>query len=65
MRSAGAPSDRRFDHFRCEEVTITNVNHNTYTITAETRHTSKIIDDIQVLSPYAHNNNGEGIHHMP
>jgi len=44
---------------------ITNVNRKTFTVTAESRHSAKTIDDIQVLVPYHHYANGEGIHHLP
>lgn len=64
-RTTGAPSHSRFSHFRCEECTITNVNRKTFTVTAESRHTAKTIEDIQVLVPYHHYANGEGIHHLP
>jgi hypothetical protein len=64
-RTTGSPSHNRFSHFRCEECTITNVNRKTYTVTAESRHTAKTIEDIQVLAPYHHYANGEGAHHLP
>lgn len=64
-RTPGAPSHSRFSHFRCEECTITNVNRRTFTVTAESRHTAKTIEDIQVLVPYHHYANGEGVHHLP
>lgn len=64
-RTTGSPSHNRFSHFRCEECTITDVNRKTFTVTAESRHTAKTIEDIQVLVPYHHYANGEGIHHLP
>lgn len=64
-RTTGGPSHNRFSHFRCEEGTITNVNRKTYTVTVETRHTSKTVEDVQVLVSYHHYANGEGDHHLP
>jgi hypothetical protein len=31
----------------------------------DTRHTGKTVEDVQVMSPYLHYENGEGIHHLP
>lgn len=64
-RTPDGPSHRRYSHFRCEEATITNVNRNTYTVTCQTRHSDKEPEDIQILAPYHHYGNGEGIHHLP
>lgn len=64
-RTPGGPSHSRHSAFRCEEATISNVNRKTYTVTVETRHSEKTIEDIQVCAPYHHFSNGEGIHHLP
>jgi hypothetical protein len=64
-RTNGGPSHNRHSPFRCEEGTITDVNRNTYTVTVETRHSEKTVEDVQVLAPYHHFSNGEGIHHLP
>lgn len=64
-RTEGAPSHSKFSHFRCEQAEISNVNRNTFTVTAESKYTAKTIEDIQVLSPYHHFSNGEGVHHLP
>ncbi len=64
-KTADAPSDNRYSHFRCEEGVVTNVNRKTYTVTVETRHSAKTIYDIQCLVPYHHYSNGEGIHYLP
>lgn len=44
---------------------IRDVNRNAWTVTAVTVHTSKELSDVQVMSPYLHYSNGEGIYHMP
>jgi hypothetical protein len=60
-----APTHNRYSHFRCEEGTVTDVNRKNWTVTVETRHSSKGPNDIQCLVPYTHVNNGEGIHFLP
>lgn len=59
------PSHNRYEHFRCEEAVITDVNRKTWTVTVETKFSSKTIPDVDILSPYQHYANGEGIHHLP
>lgn len=63
--TAQAPSHRRYSHFRFEEAVVTNVNRKTWTVTCETRHSAKTVEDVQCLVPYHHFNNGEGYHHLP
>lgn len=65
MRSKGSPSHRRYSPFRAEEGVVVNVNKKTFCVDIVTRHTDKEINDIQVLAPYHHFSNGEGIHHLP
>lgn len=48
-----------------EEATVTNVNINNFTVDVITRFTSKPFNDLQVASPYFHNENGEGIFVLP
>lgn len=62
---AESPAHNRYSGFRCEEGTVTDVNRNTYTVTVETRHSSKVVEHLQALSPYHHFKNGEGYHHLP
>lgn len=64
-RTRDAPSHKRFSSFRCEEGVITDVNRRTWTVTVESRHTAKTVQDITPLSPYHHYEGGEGIHHLP
>lgn len=64
-RTRDAPSHNRFSTFRCEEGVVTDVNRNSHTVTVETRHTAKRVDDITPLVPYHHYENGEGISHLP
>lgn len=64
-RTPGAPSHGRFSHFRCEEGVITDVNRKTFVVRVDSRHSGKTLEDIQVMSPYHHFSNGEGIHHLP
>lgn len=64
-RSRDAPSHRNYSQVRVEEAVITDVNRRTYTVTCDTRHSNKTVDDIQCLVPYHHYENGEGIHHLP
>lgn len=49
----------------CEQATVTDVNRKTYTVTVQTKHSNKDQRDVQVLAPYHHYANGEGIHHLP
>jgi hypothetical protein len=65
MRTRDAPSHGRYSHFRLEEAVVTDVDRKTYTITVDTKHSSKTVTDIQVGSPYHHHDSGEGIHHLP
>lgn len=65
MRTPDAPTHSGYSHVRIEECVITNVNRKTWTVTAESRHSAKTVEDIQVLAPYHHYSNGEGIHHLP
>jgi hypothetical protein len=48
-----------------EEATVVDVNKQNFTVSVITRHTSKRFDDLQVASPYFHNENGEGIYFLP
>lgn len=64
-RRDGSPADGAYSHFRCEEATITNVNRNTWKVSVSTTHSAKDVDDLKVMVPYTHYNNGEGYHHMP
>ncbi len=48
-----------------EEGVITDVNRKTWTVTVETRHTAKTVPDLQIMVPYHHYANGEGLHHLP
>ncbi len=59
------PSRAGFTSAIVEEATVTNVNMNNYTVDVVTRHTSKPYNDLQVASPYFHNENGEGIYVLP
>lgn len=63
--SRGAPTHGAFSHFRCEEATITNVDREKWTISVYTTHTAKDVPNVQVLQPYHHFANGEGILHLP
>jgi len=65
VRSRDAPSHGRYSSFRLEEGVITDVNRATWTVTVDTRHSSKTVPDIQVMVPYHHYDSGEGIHHLP
>jgi hypothetical protein len=64
-QSQDSPSDRRYSHFRCEEAIIINVNHKTWTVDVETRHSAKAVNDVQCLVPYHHFSGGEGMHYLP
>ena len=64
-RSRDAPSHGAYSPFRLEEGVITDVDRSTWTVTVETRHSSKTVPDIQAISPYHHYEAGEGIHHLP
>jgi hypothetical protein len=64
-RSRDAPSHGSYSQVRVEEAVITDVNRKTYTVTCDTRHSNKTVEDIQCLVPYHHYENGEGIHHLP
>lgn len=64
-RVAGAPSDGRMSTFACEECVIINVNKKTWVVDVETKHSNRTISDIQVMAPYHHFSNGEGIMHLP
>lgn len=63
--SRDAPTHNRYSPFCLEEAVICDVNRATYTVTAATKHTGRVVKDLQVLSPYHHYENGEGIHHLP
>lgn len=60
-----SPADRGLSHFRCEQMTITNVNRKTWTVSVRTTHTSREYDDVPLMAPYAHWVGGEGFHHLP
>jgi hypothetical protein len=64
-RARDAPTHGRYSRFRLEEATITDVNRRTWTVTADTRHSSRTVTDIQCLAPYHHYEGGEGFHHLP
>ena len=48
-----------------EEATVIDVNKRNYTVTVETRHSSRRYTDVQVGMAYFHNDNGEGIYTLP
>lgn len=62
---ARGPSDSGLAAPSIEEATVVDVNKRNYTVSVVTRHTSKRFDDLQVASPYFHNDNGEGIYCLP
>lgn len=64
-KSAGSPSDGKFSPFRCEKGIISNVTRGSYTVTLETDHGARNPQDVQIMAPYHHYENGEGIHHLP
>lgn len=65
MRTTDAPTHSRYSHFRCEQGIITKINSKTWTVTVETLHSSKTVDDVETSSPYLHYSGGEGFHHKP
>lgn len=64
-KTRDAPSDNAYSHFRCEEAEVVDVHRKNFTVTVETRHSSKTVEDVQALVPYHHYSRGEGIHHLP
>lgn len=64
-RSRDNPSHGRYSSFKVEEAVITDVNRNTWTVTADTKHSGKTVPDIQIGVPYHHYEAGEGFHHLP
>lgn len=62
---ARGPSDSGLARVVIEEATVVDVNKRNYTVSVVTRHTSKRFDDLQIASPYFHNDNGEGIYVLP
>lgn len=65
MQTRDAPSHSAYSDFICEEAEVVNVNPDTFTVTVETRHSSKHVEDITWISPYHHYRNGEGVHFVP
>lgn len=63
-RSKENPAHGRFSQFRLEEATVTNVDRDRYTVTAETTYSGKTVADLQVGSPYMHPE-GDGIFILP
>jgi hypothetical protein len=59
------PSHGRYSHFRCELAVIRDVHRRNWTVTAVTTESAKVVEDIQVMSPYIHYENGEGFSHLP
>ena len=64
-KPTGSPADSGYSRFRFEEGTVTDINRKAWTVTVETRHSSKTVPDLEMLTPYHHFNNGEGYHHLP
>jgi len=65
VRTTDAPSHNRFSHFRCEEAVVTKVQPSNFTVTVETIHTNKTLEDVHLSLPYHHPENGEGFFWMP
>jgi hypothetical protein len=63
--TGNGPSSSSFFPFVCEQATVVDVNKRNYTVSVVTESTSKRFDDLQVLSPYIHNYNGEGFSLLP
>lgn len=59
------PSDSGLAAPSIEEATVVEVNKRNYTVSVITKHTSKRFDDLQLSSPYYHNENGEGFTILP
>lgn len=64
-RTPDAPTHSGYSIFKCEEATIVDVNRRTWTVSVETTHSAKTVNDIQCLSPYLHYVGGAGVHHLP
>lgn len=65
MLTGTGPSESGPSPVIIEDATVVDVNKNNYTVSVITTHTSKRFDDIQVGSPYFHNQNGEGWSALP
>lgn len=63
--TGNGPSTSTFASFICEKATVVDVNKNNFTVTVVTETSSKRFDDLQILSPYVHNYNGEGFSILP
>lgn len=63
--SRNSPTQRGVSAVLIEEARILNVDMLHWTVTARTKYTHRIIQDLQVGAPYLHYNSGEGIYAMP
>jgi hypothetical protein len=63
--TGNGPSTSTFFPFVCEQATVVDVNKRNYTVSVITETTSKRYEDLQILSPYVHNYNGEGFSLLP
>jgi hypothetical protein len=63
--TGNGPSASSFFPFVCEQATVIDVNKRNFTVSVVTETTSKRFDDLQLLSPYVHNYNGEGFSLLP
>jgi hypothetical protein len=57
--------DTEFGPPTIETARITNVNLEDWTVNAVSLYGSKVFDGVQIMNPYFHFANGEGIYHVP